>query len=88
MDLTDKKYPNYINLARMVATMDMYNNLGTNIWNQKQRRLRPIVEDIRVIWDDCLSQRNINYIIGIYPSSHSRFYFPWSITQLNSPFTE
>ena len=24
MDLTDKKYPNYINLAQMIAIMDMY----------------------------------------------------------------
>lgn len=27
MDLTDKKYSNYINLVQMAAIMDMYNNV-------------------------------------------------------------
>lgn len=61
MDLTDKKYPIYMDLVQMSMLMDMYNEIGsTRVWRNKDRkeRLKDVVQEMRIIYDDWLSTRN------------------------------
>lgn len=60
MDLTDKKYPIYMNLVEMAAILAMYEGLDPRIWKDKKRKddLRPVTKEIRDVWDSWLMQRN------------------------------